>query len=152
HRRRRSASQARSFGIARRVDRGARSASLRKALTGPAPLPEALTGKSHSIRGLVCGGTGEEPRAGWPGRALQEARVPSRSTRVIIRIVKSPVAERGQILVVLPESRAVHTQEVLAYLLDGSAIQLRIEKLRRLMDRTRKADPHTAAEAKRQFE
>jgi hypothetical protein len=79
--------------------------------------------------------------------------MPVRSTRIIVRVVKSPVGQRGEILVVLPESRTLDTLDVLAYTLvgGGEATPL-IEDLRHLMDRTRAATPHVAAEARRQFE
>jgi hypothetical protein len=73
-----------------------------------------------------------------------------RRTRIVVRIVKSPVAARGEVLVVLPESRQFDTHTVVAYAIAREAFFT--EDLRRLMDRTRAADPHTAAEARRTFE
>ena len=76
--------------------------------------------------------------------------MPVRSTRVIVRVVKSPKEQRGQILIVLPESRSFSGKEVLIFALERETYL--VEDLRRVMDRTRAADPHTAAESRRQFE
>jgi hypothetical protein len=76
----------------------------------------------------------------------------TRITRIIVRVVKSPVAERGHVLVVLPESRSPGTRDVIAYRFDGTVLALVIDSLRHLMDCSRAANPHMAADARQQFE
>ena len=67
-----------------------------------------------------------------------------------MRIFRAPVADRGQVIVILPESRQFDREAVLAY---SFALQsFFIEDLRHLMDRTRAADPHAAADARTEFE
>ena len=74
----------------------------------------------------------------------------SRPARIIVRVVKAPVQQRGEIVIVLPESRQFDRSAVMAY---SVALQtFFVEDLRRLMDRTRAADPHTAIEQRVAFE
>jgi len=59
--------------------------------------------------------------------------------RVLIRIVKSPVEERGELVAVYVDSRTASDPNVLLYSVTND--QWRVEHHRRLMWRTRRASP-----------